>query len=82
MAVRGSLRRNSLRRGLRLDVTCPAACTVDAELRQGRRVLAHRRFTHAGRLTLHLRAVRPGRLQLSLNITFADQTPVKLTRTI
>jgi hypothetical protein len=82
MAVRGSLRRGQLRRGLHFRLTCPAACTVDAELRQGHRVLAHRRFTHAGRLTLHPRAVRPGRLRLSLKITSAGQSPVKLTQTI
>ena len=82
MAVRGSLRRGWLRRGLRLDVTCAAACTVDAELRQGRRVLAHRRFTHAGRLTLHPRVARSGRARLSVIITSPGQSPVKLTRTI
>jgi len=71
-----------LRRGLRVDIACPAACTVDVVLRRGRHAIVRKHAARAGRLILHPRDVRAGRLTLSATITVAGQRPVKVNRTI
>jgi hypothetical protein len=82
LRVTASLRRAELRRGLRIDIACPTACTADVVLRRGRHALARKHAAHAGRLILHPRVVRPGRLILSAIITSVGQRPIKLNRTI
>jgi len=82
LRVATSLRRAALRRGLRVDIACPAACTVDVVLRRGRHAIVRKHAARAGRLILHPRDVRAGRLTLSATITVAGQRPVKVNRTI
>ena len=80
--VRASLPLAALRKGLRVDVSCPGECTVKAALRQGRQTIARARANRAGRMLLHVRHARRGRLALTVTVTPKGAKPVKLARTI